>query len=236
MGATPTMDLGRNNASSGVERHGENGRPRRAAGDTGGRHRRLQPGPGLPRGLRHRLPRAVPGRLPYVRRLLHPREPGGTASGAPRGAAVHPGRCGRMLRPPPSAAARLRRLVRARHRGDAHPARERLHHPLHRRGSPEPPHRQGAFLRPVRRSRRAHPAHRCGGSGRPAVRPRRAEAPLPLPRRGQARLLGGLPLCRLSRQGEGVLPPRRRRARPRARRRAEKPLRRIVSHSGDHSR
>lgn len=88
------------------------------------------------------------------------------APGAAGGPPLHLGQHCRVLRRPPAASARLRRLVRAPHRGEPLRVGEVLHHPLHRRGIAEPAHREGSLLRAVRRSGRARAAHR--GVRRPA--------------------------------------------------------------------
>lgn len=60
--------------------------------------------------------------------------------------------------------------------------------------------------------------------------------PFPLPRGGEARVLGRLPLRRLRRQAEGLLPARRDGASSDACSRAEQPLRGEAPHPGDDPR
>ena len=66
--------------------------------------------------------------------------------------------------------------------------------------------------------------------------PAALDTSLPLPRGGQARFLGGLPLRRFPREAEGVLPARRDGASGDACGRAEQPLRGEVPHPGDDPR
>ena len=82
-------------------------------------------------------------------------------------------------------------------------------------------------------ARAAHRGVRCPHGRR---RPGRPRASLLLPRGGQARFLGGLPLRRFPREAEGVLPARRDGASGDACGRAEQPLRGEAPHPGDDPR
>ena len=88
----------------------------------------------------------------------------------------------------------------------------------------------------MRRGRRARAAHRGVRRQRRRRRPGHRDTSLPLPRGGEARILGRLPLCRLPRQAEGLLPARRDGASSDACGRAEQPLRGEAPHPGDDPR